>query len=741
MPLNLSEDELQQLVIKSLKAKLFKSSIIGVDELKNKLAHDASENFIPSFLVDFKLEQDYSRGALDVIEAIDDYEIINGETISVISLEISKRGATSYLKPDIVLYNEKTRQLVIMELKVAGDTERQAVTELAAFVQEVKNHLPFSSDLDVTLVVIAESYKTLLNHAVSGLAMDNRYKILCLRPELNTQGDLEMHIHLPQAGWTDIGQSFTAKNTFLSKTIFLIPKRLSGNKENGIIELTDTHRETVDMATDMLRHEATKLNTHGFFLECGHEKDGQRYMAININLLNPYVFLQFAIDNGMTLNDNPLSEYLKAKQLGDGKLQETASMRALINAIHGCFDGVFDVEIEDTGTYHDNMQLHSDFRRKYIPISFDSWGAIGDYVRYIIKHPAFLKHYYIEKEGLTPMAYKQPYLGLQIVNLITGDYLFKNGGFDSTDTYKFCQVLDFYQQRHMETLKGESPKSENDCSLLYSIVDMGMALKEFSMRINMINDEEVRACPPLTLTVNKADHDFLYEIKEFAAWHVNQFTNQSAIANKQLIKCCYDAASYFNENSFRNTPETKALFQNEIANVMKDHLMNYILGAYIDQDEPVNEKIDGIISANYFAGINQSNASQAIDAILSFDEEKMLQTWSPPFLAFADEYIGEVFHSLPLSTSLFKDFDWAGLKETIIRRKNRGDDYLALSIDSAGNFGISNLPEKAKTSWPKDIENYNDEVFFVNGMAGMAVIAKVKWEELENGDFFEKFKK
>jgi hypothetical protein len=730
MPLNLSESELQTLVIDSLKAKTFTNSIKGIETLKAKLAQDGAGRFIPSFLVDFKLEQSYAKGALEVLSALSDYEIINGEQIRNVSLEVNTGGVRQLLYPDVVLYNPTTRQLVIIELKIAGNSEREAVTELAAFVQEVKNHLPFSSDLDVTLVVIAEDYKTLLNHAVSALAMDTRYNILCLMPELNTTGKLEFSIHSPHAAWTDIGQSYTDANTFLSKTILLKPK-------GGTLE--DEHHAAVNMATDMLVHEAIKIGTHGFFLVCGNEEEEKRNLAVNINLLNPYVFLQFAIDNAMALNDTqPLAAYLKEKQLGSDKLQETVALGKLVKVIEDAVGDHFDVIVEETGTYHANMVLHSGFRQKYAPFGFDSWGAIGEYVRYLVRHTAFRKYYFREHDSLSALAYKEPYLGLQIVNLITGDYLLKKGGFNATDTYEFCRLFDFYVQRHMEKLKGEEPNADDDCTLVYTMVDLVMALKEFHIRIlTAEEDEEMGEVPPVTLTVNKTDHDFLSEFKEFSNWHVNHFTNQSAIINKLLIKYCYDAAAYFNPRSFRYSSETKVEYEQEIAKFMKDTLVGYIVGAHIDKDQAVKSKADKIIAANYYPDFGEKNANEAMQAIMQMDDQQMLASWSSAFLEFADEVIDEVFHVLALDKAFFEHVDWIGIRERIVNRKRRGDTHLALTVDSAGNFGITNVGGQARTAFPDDIADYKEEIFFINGMAGMATVHKVKWEDVISGAFFD----
>jgi hypothetical protein len=173
---------------------------------------------------------------------------------------------------------------------------------------------------------------------------------------------------------------------------------------------------------------------------------------------------------------------------------------------------------------------------------------------------------------------------------------------------------------------------------------------------------------------------------------------------------------------------------------MKDLLVTYIAGAYLDKDQPVKEDADKIIEAIYYSGFNAANANAAIQVIMQIDNAQLVATWSPAFLEFADEVIDEVFHVLPLDASFFEQVDWAGIKERIMDRNRRGDTHLALTVDSAGNFGITNVEGRARLAFPEDVADYNEEIFFINSMAGMATIHKVKWDEIVSGQFFDQFK-
>lgn len=91
------------------------------------------EHFLLAFGVDsFFFRRASADAAANVLEHLSSLEIISVNTsISLTTSEV--------FRPDILYFNQKTRTMVVFEVKRATHTERQTVTELAGYEQERLN--------------------------------------------------------------------------------------------------------------------------------------------------------------------------------------------------------------------------------------------------------------------------------------------------------------------------------------------------------------------------------------------------------------------------------------------------------------------------------------------------------------------------------------------------------------------------------------------------------------------------
>lgn len=94
------------------------------------------EHFLPSFGIDYISRRASAEAADHVLSRLSLLEIISINT----SISLT-RGEV--LRPDILCFNPETKTLVVFEVKRASETERQTVTELAGYEQELRNMLPF----------------------------------------------------------------------------------------------------------------------------------------------------------------------------------------------------------------------------------------------------------------------------------------------------------------------------------------------------------------------------------------------------------------------------------------------------------------------------------------------------------------------------------------------------------------------------------------------------------------------
>ncbi|CZT26155.1 hypothetical protein [Pseudomonas cerasi] len=123
-------------------------SIQGQEAITSLTDAVDQEYFLPSFGIDYISRRASAEAADHVLSRLGLLEIISINTsISLTTGEV--------LRPDILCFNPETKTLVVFEVKRASETERQTVTELAGYEQELRNMLPFLGNFDVCFVVVA----------------------------------------------------------------------------------------------------------------------------------------------------------------------------------------------------------------------------------------------------------------------------------------------------------------------------------------------------------------------------------------------------------------------------------------------------------------------------------------------------------------------------------------------------------------------------------------------------------
>lgn len=285
----MKEKILQSKLLKLIENGKFYESIKKKDELYKLIIFDKETNMFPEFPIDKLLRKKYTISASNVIKSLTFCELVSGKIIKNISLENKDR-----LYPDCILYNKETEQVILIENKTNKKTERETITELLGYSQEIFNHLPFLSNCELNYVVISTEFSTLLDHATASMVLLNNQNLLCLKP-IDTDDELTFEVHYPNS-WTEIGQDYLPKNSFGSYTLCLY------NKENVSEKINK--RSLLAIAKDLILTEATNSKTHGFMIIW---QDGINFAdhdyAISIYLLNPFVFIPRALENDFILNE------------------------------------------------------------------------------------------------------------------------------------------------------------------------------------------------------------------------------------------------------------------------------------------------------------------------------------------------------------------------------------------------------------------------------------------------------
>jgi hypothetical protein len=168
----ISEEQLRKLMVRAIKSDQLSSLIRDTAQIEMLSERDSDVQF-PQFDID-RLTRQYSiQAAAKVLESLQLITFLTSDSnVSIVSGEV--------LRPDLACINQEQQSVVLFELKKTGQTGRQALTELLAYEQEIKNILPLLSNYDFNLVLVSPEWTPLMDHAVSSaIAWSNR-KILCL---------------------------------------------------------------------------------------------------------------------------------------------------------------------------------------------------------------------------------------------------------------------------------------------------------------------------------------------------------------------------------------------------------------------------------------------------------------------------------------------------------------------------------------------------------------------------------
>jgi hypothetical protein len=270
--------------------------------------HDKNNCFGPNNIV----KDLYESNVKTIIKSLQnqDFDIINGKEIKNISMGKDR------LYTDILIKGIEDQKYYIIELKVNKCTGRETVTELMAYIHEIKNHLPFISNEDVVLIIVSLEYSSLLKHAVSSLLLDN-ISVLCLKPIL-LKDEIISYTVEDILAWDDIEVKKINKKMFEGYSLFLFSKVNEEKIEKKVID------QDRIFAIEYYKADANMYNTNGICI-IWDNYDSQPVIsnissdyAISLFKINPYCI---AYENLVSETDT-LSKYIVENIHGYDKFGE-----------------------------------------------------------------------------------------------------------------------------------------------------------------------------------------------------------------------------------------------------------------------------------------------------------------------------------------------------------------------------------------------------------------------------------
>ena len=125
----MKESEIQKIIENAIQENKFLELIEDEDinSLEYRYQSYYEPDSLPSFLIDYLSTKKAIISARNVLQFLENIRIITTASKSI-SLDRSQR-----LFPDLILFNEEQRKLIIIEIKRSGQAARETITEIIAY--------------------------------------------------------------------------------------------------------------------------------------------------------------------------------------------------------------------------------------------------------------------------------------------------------------------------------------------------------------------------------------------------------------------------------------------------------------------------------------------------------------------------------------------------------------------------------------------------------------------------------
>jgi hypothetical protein len=730
----LSEKQLQELLVDALQTETFLSLIKNQDEVDDHLSLENNSRFIPGFQIDFQLRTLYCRKAKEVLDSFGLYDIITGDKIKNISIQKDTKNKKERLFPDILTAHPEQSRFSILELKKDVQTEREAVTELFAYAIELKNHLPNIADTDINLVIISTHFNTLLDHSISSIVLGTKFNILALKAGIN-DGKLTLDLHIPDS-WTDIWQNTLPEYAFSS--VSLAPYLYDKKKEKEIPDKAFLF-EIID---DLIAFNGAKNNSHGFCIIwqniTGFESSAE--FCISLYQINPFVFLQSSIDKKFILNTNqPLSQYL-IEHFEDNIYNQPDSLMNIAAEVKMFLDQYYSTHYEDFSSWTSHMYPESNFRSQALPISFNSWGNIGDYIRHYFFHPSLKSGFFSKQQLNSPLFYKDPVFGIELINRISGNTLFEDGVYNFSSLFNYARQL-----RELLNVSGwylDSKKAGKRFELLepklfYAVLDVLASTREIQYRANYI-DVKLKSPKPLRINPYGVEDSAVENITEQCQWFVDEFLANNPIHQQFFSGAINWSVLFMNEGQTKHETFEKEITK-QLVSFVKLHLFSIVHAEVIGKSSFYGERLFHLLEPllGKAKGIKKLRSKKRLyEVITAMDERLIGDYFESSFLPLLDLVYSEVFHPLvPFGDVTFITKDWKKLQLQLVKRFEEGHRYGAIILDANGNLSVGVMSQEYHLLKP--IENPEEEVYVLRNESGFGIATMVTWDAVKSGAAFE----
>lgn len=696
------EKDLQAWVEDLVRGGALLSSIHNRDEVLALHASLRSADGLPGFPIDYLLRKRALESASQIMMNLASAELVSA------TANISSDRSSMY--PDLLLFDARSQTAFILELKTKAKAEREAVTELLAYDHEFRNHLPFASNSDACLVVVANDFGTLLDHAVSSLLVWHNRRVLCLRP-LMENGQRYLAVHLPKA-WTAMGQAALSGEAIQTVTIRCFQP--DNANDDDLARLW----ATLSPAFDFIVRDSERAGSHGFAFSWTGEATAAA-LFITIGVINPYELLRKAIQQGFLKGDRDSLVAWFAARVNLGP--SASSLNAITERARELLANVCTSDIVSSGTWSDAWRR---VKHQGRPIRVDFWGAPGDFAREMLLHP-FLA---AERRGehLLRRSWQDPTWGIPFIHELCGATLFPLGDFRLVDVFTLgCQIAELHTVCNAIHEQAGDTDSHLSGLLVWLTLDLLPAIRAIAIRCNYAS---LGAPPSVVLGDAKEAEAMLQSLKALADWFEKTFLarNENHARVFRLGRLCSPAFVNYIAMDDDHRRAARAALRDEVLGIVH-FLLDSDNSPYASEKDASAVRTAAIEACGLNPGLGDEALLAALEGHLDRQEGAGARLIKPLLSLMGQVWTGVVHQ---LGEPAVPETDWAWLRAQVEASRRRGKAFAGIGISEDGTISTRRFSDVVANFWQLDSET--DVMVAIDQSFGTEYRI-VRWEDLTAG--------
>lgn len=426
------ESEVVTWLLALIESEKLVGEIQGQERIEQITGGVNQDYFIPSFSIDYISRRASAEAAKHVLNRLGLLDVISVNT----SISLTKGEV---LRPDIICFNPESRTLVVFEVKRAKDTERQTVTELSGYEQELRNLFPFLGSFDICFVVVASDWSTLLTHAVGSMNAWSGKQCLALKLA-ETEASFSVEVHLPEA-WHLTGSVQIPPQALQSIDLYLAEEVVGGvDVDNEADPRNEDNRRpprVILTAMDVVARAGDRAGSHGFMMLWRDVHGyGRGKWCLTLCAIDPYALYVWCREHGLPQRNSEVSEFIYERR-GDLVGQTPTTVYDIAKTAFPILEELYAPEFGGDYCWQQKTQ---ELRYRAVPVRFDFWGSLGQHAREFICNPS-VRNWYMPFVSFNQLDWTDPAVAVPLIENLSRGAPFPGGVIKCSDAFSVGRVL------------------------------------------------------------------------------------------------------------------------------------------------------------------------------------------------------------------------------------------------------------------------------------------------------------